>query len=159
MSRPAPPAFPAPIERRFDVKPPPAKAFEVFVQQMKDWVPPNHSLLDAPRHAVVVEPHIGGAWYEVDAAGTRRDWGQVAVYDPPHHLRLIWRLSPEFQFDPTIETFLDITFTESQNGGTAVHFFHSGLQSYGDKAADMKARLEAPDAWNHWFAGLTELIG
>ncbi len=149
----------APITREFTVKPDPAKAFDIFAHRMDEWVPGEHSLFEHGRVDLVVEARAGGQWYEVDAASNRCQWGRVEAYQPPELLVLIWQLSPEFEFDASIETRLEIRFDAAPGGGTRIRFEHSGLAAYGDQAAAMRARLEAPDAWTYWFEGLQGLIG
>ncbi len=141
------------------VKPDPAKAFDIFAHRMDEWVPGEHSLFEHGRVDLVVEARAGGQWYEVDAASNRCQWGRVEAYQPPELLVLIWQLSPEFEFDASIETRLEIRFDAAPGGGTRIRFEHSGLAAYGDQAAAMRARLEAPDAWTYWFEGLQGLIG
>ena len=146
-----------PIMREMNIAVSPERAFNVFTQKMGCWVPIEHSLLGAPTRSVVIEPKVGGAWYEVTSDGKRQMWGKVAVWKPPTHLRLIWQLDHKFEYDPTIETFIDVWF-EPANGGTKLRFVHSGLDSYGNHACDMKVRFERPGAWTHWLDGLDEYL-
>jgi hypothetical protein len=34
----------------------------------------------------IMEPKVGGRWYELDEDGTQCDTGRVLVYEPPEHL-------------------------------------------------------------------------
>jgi hypothetical protein len=60
---------PAPIRKTLRVKAPREKAFRVFMAGMGRWWPKGHSLLGAPQRDVVVEPQVGGRWYEVGEDG------------------------------------------------------------------------------------------
>jgi len=41
------------------------------------WWPASHHIGKTAFQAIVVEPRVGGKWYEQDAAGERREWGTV----------------------------------------------------------------------------------
>lgn len=45
------------------------QAFSVFVEQMETWWPAEHHIGAKPFASIVVEPRVGGRWYERDAEG------------------------------------------------------------------------------------------
>lgn len=149
----------APIQRVIELNVPAQRAFEVFTQQMGLWVPAEHSLLDGRARTVIIESQIGGAWYEIDARGNRKDWGRVMRWSPPTHLQLIWQLDHEFTFNPGLETMIDVQFEQISEQRTRLTFSHSGLEAYGEHAQDMRERFERPGAWSHWLEGLQQHTG
>lgn len=108
-------------------------AFRVFTQDMTSWWPPTHHIGDAPMIAAVIEPRVGGRWYEVGNDGTDCQWGLVLAWDPPRHLALTWHLDGDFRYDPDTlrASRVDVRFSATSSGGTLVELEHSGLERHG----------------------------
>lgn len=149
----------APIRRSFVVRVPQLRAYEIFTGRMVDWVPAEHSLLEAARAQVTIEPRVGGRWFESGQDGARCDWGFVRNWEPPFRVVLVWQLSSEWQFDPSLETEIEVTFGAEGDDCTRIDFEHRGLEAYGENAELMREKLDAPTAWDHWHEGLQALIG
>jgi uncharacterized protein YndB with AHSA1/START domain len=131
------------------VQAPPERAFEVFTAQMSSWWPrESHSIGERPMVAAVIEPRAGGRWFERGDDGSECDWGEVLVWDPPHRVVLVWRLSADFDFDPTIHTEVEVRFEPQAGEGTRVTLEHRGLDAYGDRAAEMRERFGADEGWD-----------
>lgn len=137
---------PAPVRKTVTVPIPPDRAFDLFARRMGAWWLPSHSLAQAGQAAVVIEPRAGGAWYETGRDGARCDWGEVAVWDPPARLVLVWRLSATFAFDPALRTEVEVTFA-AEGAGTRVDLVHRGLDAYGAAAAGMRDTFDSPGGW------------
>ena len=45
------------------------QAFSVFVEQMETWWPAEHHIGGKPFESIIVEPRVGGRWYERDGGG------------------------------------------------------------------------------------------
>jgi uncharacterized protein YndB with AHSA1/START domain len=122
---------PAAIRKTVTVNVPATRAFDVFASRMGSWWHKEHSIAKGTTQAdVVVEPRAGGRWYEVGADGSEQPWGKVIAYEPPRRLVLAWQLTREFQYDPSFETTVEITF-EEKDGVTTVHFEHRDLERMG----------------------------
>jgi hypothetical protein len=52
-----------------------ARAFEFFLDQQRWWPPGTHHMAESPGETVVLEPFIGGRWYERAADGSETEWG------------------------------------------------------------------------------------
>ena len=130
----------APIVKTVVVKPPPARAFDLFAAQMGRWWPaaqtPGKNPVD-----VVVEPHAGGRWFERDAAGVETLWGEVLAYDPPERLLLGWKLDATFRYNPDMLMEVEITFAPHAGGGTAVRLEHRHLERLGADAPRVAALI------------------
>jgi hypothetical protein len=131
----------APIRRAFPVKAPPAKAFQLFTAGMERWWPKTHTTGKNPFEKIVMEPHVDGRWYEVDADGAETRWGKVLVWDPPQGLTLAWQLDASFTFDPDLITEVELTFAGQADGSTLVGFEHRNLERLGDSAATLADML------------------
>ena len=133
---------PAAIRKTIEVKAPIDRAFRVFASRMGDWWHKEHSVAKGTTQAdVVIEPRAGGRWYEKGADGSEHQWGYVKAYEPPHRLILAWQLTREFQFDPSFETTVEVTF-EERGDTTVVQFEHRDLERMG---ADAVQLLESMD--------------
>ena len=131
----------APIVKSVVVKPPPARAFDLFVAQMGRWWPSARTPGKNPAVDVVVEPRQGGRWFERDAEGNETLWGEVLAYEPPQRLLLGWKLGSNFQYDPNLLTEVEITFAPAPNGGATVRLEHRHLERFGAEAERMYGRI------------------
>jgi uncharacterized protein YndB with AHSA1/START domain len=130
----------APIVRTVTVKAPPQTAFDRFTQQMAQWWPPEHHTGSEPFHEIVIEPRVGGRWFERDKNGVETQWGKVLTWQPTGRIVLAWQLTAEFQFDPDFVTELELTFAP-QGSGTKVTLEHRNLERYGAAAEKMREML------------------
>jgi uncharacterized protein YndB with AHSA1/START domain len=129
------------------VQAPPERAFDVFTAGMSTWWPlDSHKIGEVPAIATVMEPRAGGRWFERGDDGSECDWGRVAVWEPPHRVVLIWQLDADFAYDQTLETEVEVRF-HAEAGGTRVELEHRGLESYGDRAGEMRDTFGSPGGW------------
>jgi len=126
---------PAPIRKTVRVKASPEKAFRTFLGAMGSWWPKGHSLLGSPQKDVVVEPRVGGRWYEIGEDGSEYEWGRVLAWDAPNRALLAWQLNGEWRYDKDFETEVEIRF-EPDGDGTRVEFEHRGLEAFDRTARD-----------------------
>ncbi len=128
---------PAPIRKQLRVRATPERAFDVFLGNMGGWWLPGHTLVAPPLEAIIVEPMVGGRWYERGANGDEAQWGRVLAWEPPARAVLNWQLSSEWRFDPDFHTEIEIRFT-ADGDHTIVDFEHRGLEAYGEMAGTMR---------------------
>jgi len=150
----------APIVRTVETKAPPARAFDIFTQRMHDWWPKGKTIAPNPHVTVVMEPRVGGRWFEKDAEGNETYWGDVLTWDPPHRLVLAWRINSQWAYDPDFLTEVEMTFTPTATGGTRVTLEHRDLERFGADAAAHKATLDG--GWPTilgLFAGVADTEG
>ena len=112
----------APIER----------AFRVFTASMSTWWPGTHHIGKSPLAQCVVEPRVGGRWYEVGEDGSECDWGQVLAWEPPRRLVLAWQLDATFAFNRELVTEVEVRFSELAPRRTRVDFEHRDLERIGN---------------------------
>jgi uncharacterized protein YndB with AHSA1/START domain len=125
----------APIVKTVEVRAAPASAFELFTQRMGDWWPKRKTLGKSPHVAIIAEPQVGGRWFEQDAEGVETLWGRVLAWEPPSRVLLAWQINSQWQYDPTLETEVEITFVPTAAGGTRVTLEHRNLERFGAAAA------------------------
>jgi uncharacterized protein YndB with AHSA1/START domain len=123
------------------------QAFDLFTGRMTDYWPPEHSIGSSPFEAVVMEPRVGGRWYERATDGSECSWGRVAVWEPPQKVVLLWQIGADWKFDPEFETEVEITFTADGPGHTRVELRHTHLERFGDATEQMRAAFDSPGGW------------
>ena len=77
---------PAPVKKSLVVKATPERAFAVFTADIGRWWPPSHHIGGAPFKTAVLEPWVGGRWYEVGDDGSECQWGHVLAWHTPRRL-------------------------------------------------------------------------
>jgi uncharacterized protein YndB with AHSA1/START domain len=130
-----------PIRRTTHVTAPPAKAFEMFTAQIGRWWPRGHGVGAQPLVEVVIQPGVGGRWFERDAQGRETQWGRVLDWAPPGRLVLGWQLNREKRFDPQLITEVQLTFTATPDGGTDVALEHRDLERFGGDAVEWLSNI------------------
>ena len=135
------------VRKTVTVAAPLAIAFEVFTAQIETWWPmASHHIGDADCQAVVIEPRVGGRWYEVGDDGTVCEWGKVLEWEPPRRFVLAWQLNHEWQYDPDFVTELEVRFV-AEGDATRVDLEHRNLERYGERVAEVRRSLDAPGGW------------
>lgn len=124
----------APVVQSIEVRTPPARSFALFTAEMSRWWPLHRTPAPTRAVAIIVEPGVGGRWYERDADGTEYPWGSVLAWEPPSRFVLGWQLNGRFEFDPDLVTEVEITFTPTASGGTRVRIEHRQLERIGTDA-------------------------
>lgn len=143
-------AYVEPVRKAIRVQATPARAFEVFTAGMSRWWMPTHSIspTKTPIAEVVIEPRVGGRWYERGTDGSECDWGRVLLWDPPTRLVLAWQIDAQWKFDPTLLTEVEVRFDAQASGTTDVTLEHRQLERLGDAAAGVRAKFASPGGWS-----------
>lgn len=147
----------APVEKQVLVNATSLDAFSVFASQMGRWWPRGHSVGSSPQVDVVIEPRIGGRWYERCEDGSECDWGQVLAWAPGERLLLKWQLSADWAFDPDLSTEVEVLFI-TQGDKTLVKLIHGKLESYGARAEEVRASIDSDGGWTDIIARYARLI-
>jgi len=131
------------VAKTVRVNAPLAVAFEVFATQ-RWWPVDTHNLAETLGSEVVLEPFLGGRWYERAPDGTETDWGTVLAWQPPYRLLLTWQVSPDWTYeeDPERAARMEVTFTPEGPHTTRVDLTHRHLERYGPQAERMRRILE-----------------
>jgi hypothetical protein len=125
--------------------------FEVFVRDIGVWWPTRSHSLGLERVATVtIERQLGGQVYETWADGSRADWGQVIVWDPPERFGMTWTSLPAV-------TEVELTFTALAPALTRVALEHRGWDRLTEEqvaaATSLGGGYEA--GWRHILALFT----
>jgi uncharacterized protein YndB with AHSA1/START domain len=123
-------------------------AFRVFTENMALWWPAEHHIGKSPLASIILEPRAEGRWAERGADGSECNWGRVLAWEPPARLVLAWQLDAKFEFNPSFETEVEITFVAENEKKTRVTLEHKNLDRYGDLEARMITAFDSPDGWS-----------
>jgi hypothetical protein len=138
---------PAPVKRSVVVKADVERSFAAFTGRIGRWWPRSHSISSTPQADVIIEPRVGGRWYERGADGAEREWGKVLVWGPPGRLILAWQLDANWKYDPALVLEVEVTFTALEAGVTRVDLEHRNLEKYGDKADTVRDMVGSDNGW------------
>jgi uncharacterized protein YndB with AHSA1/START domain len=148
------------VRKSVTVAAPIALAFEVFTSRIESWWPmASHHIGQADCAVVRIEPRAGGRWYERGVNGVECVWGRVAVWEPSQRVVLIWQLSAQWQFDPSLHTEVDVRFTAIDDRSTLVELEHRGLEAYGANASAMRDAFSSPEGWNGMLDHYAQVAG
>lgn len=124
------------------------RAFDFFLQQERWWPISTHHMAEPAGESVVLEPFVGGRWYERARDGSETDWGRVLAFEPPARILLSWQMSSDWTYepDPDLASEIEVTFLAEGRSRTRVVYEHRHLERYGDHDERMRAALERPGA-------------
>jgi uncharacterized protein YndB with AHSA1/START domain len=147
---------PAPVRKSILVKAEPARAFEVFTAGISRWWPGSHSIGTSPQKEVVMEPKVGGRWFERGEDGSECQWGQVLAWEPPSRVVLAWQIDAQWRFDPHLVTEVEVRFIP-EGQATRVELEHRNLERYGVQSEAVRATYDSPGGWSGLLEGFARL--
>jgi uncharacterized protein YndB with AHSA1/START domain len=149
----------APVRKTVRVTASKDVAFDIFASRMGRWWNPSHSINEtkSPLKDVIIEPRVGGRWYEVGEDGSQCEWGRVLVWEPPSKLVLAWQLNGQWRFDPDFITEVEVRFTPEDNGVTRVDLEHRNLDRFGEAAEAVREAIDSPEGWSGLLANFVLL--
>src|SRR5215470_13288047 len=141
-------ADPNSVRKRMNADAPPAVAWRVFTEQMGSWWPlAVYKIGKANAVDAIIEPRVGGRWYERGEDGSTCDWGSVLAWEPPSRLVLSWDINADWQHDPELKTEIEIRFVAVGEDATRVELEHRKLDRYGARRDEMRTIFDATGDW------------
>src|SRR5882724_2021247 len=111
------------VRKIVNVDAPQSVAWDVFTQQMGSWWPlAVYKIGSANAVDAVMEPRVGGRWYERGDDGSTCDWGRVLAWEPPSRLVLSYDITADWQYDPKLNTEIEVRFISEGSSRTRVEF-------------------------------------
>jgi len=136
------------VRKVMNVKAPPPVAWRVFTEKMSTWWPlENYKIGKAKAVEAVIEPRVGGRWYERGDDGSTCDWGRVLVWEPNSRLVLTWDISADWQYDPKLNTEIEVRFIPEGKDETRVELEHRRLDRYGARRDEMRRIFDTEGDW------------
>jgi uncharacterized protein YndB with AHSA1/START domain len=139
---------PAPVRKSITVKADPVRAFEVFTGRIGSWWPRTHCIGSSPQKDVVLEPKVGGRWFEIGEDGAQCNWGKVLAWEPPTRVLLAWQIDGNWKYDPDLITEVEVRFTPLNGGATRVDLEHRNLERFGDKIEPVRTAIDSEGGWS-----------
>lgn len=96
----------------------------------------------------VIEPRVGGRWFERGNDGSECDWGRVLVWEPPVRVVLAWQLDSEWHYNPELRTEVEVRFIAESAEATRVELEHRYLERLGDQGPVLREKIDAPGGWS-----------
>jgi uncharacterized protein YndB with AHSA1/START domain len=136
------------------------RAFAVFTEKFFTWWPKSHHIGDADLADAVIEPRVGGRWYERGTDGAECDWGSVLAYDPPARIVLSWHLQGDWNYDPdpAKASEIEVTFVAESDSRTRVELIHRHIERH-DMPEKVVAGVDSPGGWNGILADYAAVVG
>jgi uncharacterized protein YndB with AHSA1/START domain len=126
------------VRKALQVEAPQAVAWRVFTEQMGTWWPlETHKIGKAKAIDAIIEPRVGGRWYERGDDGSTCDWGSVLAWEPPARLMLSWDITADWQYDRDLKTEVELRFMPDGKNATRVELEHRRLDRYGARRDQM----------------------
>ena len=136
----------APVVKTIRVRAEQRRAFEVFTRRVGRWWNAECSVnpSQAAREDVVVEPYVGGRWYERATDGSECTWAKVLAWEPPDRLLVEWYAGADWP------TEVEVRFTTVAPGITELRLEHR-LQRAGEAAETWCANYDG--GWRQMLSG------
>ncbi|MGH7759534.1 MAG: SRPBCC domain-containing protein [Candidatus Dormibacteria bacterium] len=125
------------------------QAFQLFTTGMGSWWPLGRCHLGrTPAVTVVLEPRVGGRWYERGDDGSITPWGEVMIWEEPERIVLTWRLSADWSYSPWVRTEVEVRFIPEGPFGCRVEVEHGDLAQVGAEANRLQGVLGGSEGWS-----------
>jgi uncharacterized protein YndB with AHSA1/START domain len=135
------------------VEAPPDVAWRVFTEKMGTWWPlATYKIGKANAVDAVIEPRVGGRWYERGVDGSTCDWGSVQTWEPYTRLVLYWEINADWHHDPTLRTEVEVRFIPDGTNATRVELEHRGFELYGIRRDEMRNIFDTEGDWGRLLA-------
>jgi uncharacterized protein YndB with AHSA1/START domain len=136
------------VRKVLSVKAPQEVAWRVFTEKLGTWWPlASYKIGKVPAVDAVIEPRVGGRWYERGEDGSTCDWGRVLSWEPHSRLVLTWDISADWQFEPTLNTEIEVRFIPDGKDATRVELVHRHLDRYGARRDEMRRIFDTEGDW------------
>jgi uncharacterized protein YndB with AHSA1/START domain len=138
-----------PIRMEVLVKRSPEDAFSLFTSRMTAWWPMQRFTFGPGRtHEVLMDPYVGGRFYERYRDGGEFTIGEVLAWDPPQRVVFTWRGQWSMPTEVTVE------FIPEGPLVTRVQLEHSAWERLGGDGLELRNRYA-----NGWPAVLAAFVG
>jgi uncharacterized protein YndB with AHSA1/START domain len=136
----------APVRKSVRVNANQKHAFEVFAAGLGRWWPRNHTIGNSPMKTAVMEPRLGGRWYELGEDGSQANVGKILVWEPPHRFVMSWDINSAWKPDPAVNSEVEVRFVADGPSATVVELEHRKFEQMGAEAGE-SMRKDVDGGW------------
>jgi uncharacterized protein YndB with AHSA1/START domain len=136
----------APVRKSIRVNASQAHAFEVFTSGIGRWWPRQKSIGKTAMKMAVMEPHLGGRWYELAEDGSQADVGKILVWEPPQRFVVSWDINSQWKPDATVSSEVEVRFLADGPNATRVELEHRKFEQLGAQAG-ASMRKDVDGGW------------
>ena len=141
-------ADPNSVRKVMSVKAPLEIAWRVFTESMGTWWPlANFKIGKAKAVDAVIEPRVGGRWYEQGEDGSTCQWGSVLAWSAVLAPGALMDINADWQYDPALKTELEARFIPEGADATRVELEHRHLDRYGARRDEMRTIFDTTGDW------------
>lgn len=135
-------------------------AFDIFVRRFGQWWPlVTHHIGTQAAETAIIEPKVGGRWFERSTDGAECDWGRVKVWEPPGRFVLSWSITADWKYDQQLDTEVEVCFVSEGPDATRVELEHRKLEAYGERAGMMRGIFDSEKGWGGLLAAYARAAG
>jgi uncharacterized protein YndB with AHSA1/START domain len=136
------------VKKAIDVQAAQETAWRIFTEKMGSWWPlAYYKIGKANAVDAVIEPYVGGRWYELGEDGSVCQWGSVLNWEPHTRLVLSWDVGADWQYDPALNTEIEVLFIAEGHNRTRVELEHRHLDRYGARRDEMRRIYDTEGDW------------
>jgi hypothetical protein len=77
-------------------------------------------------------------------------------WEPRSRLVLSWDITADWQYDPALQTEIEVRFITEGDAGTRVEFEHRRLDRYGDRRDEMRTIFDKTGDWGRLLAAFAQ---
>jgi uncharacterized protein YndB with AHSA1/START domain len=136
----------APVRKSIRVNASQTHAFEVFTSGIGRWWPRKKSIGKPPMKAAVIEPRLGGRWYELGEDGSQADVGKILVWEPPQRFVVSWDINSQWKPDTAVSSEVEVRFIADGPNTTLVELEHRKFEQMGAEAG-ASMRKDVDGGW------------
>lgn len=137
----------SPLRADITVDAPPDRAFDAFTGEIGRWWPLAYTYAGVDLDTAVMEPRVGGLWFERNRAGEETAWGEVRAYEPPSRLVLSFAVGADRQPEPEERASeVEIRFVPDGRG-TRLELEHRDFERHGEGGEKLRDGLASPQGW------------
>jgi uncharacterized protein YndB with AHSA1/START domain len=124
----------APVRKSIRVNANQERAFEVFTSGLGRWWPRDKGIGKLPMQAAVMEPRLGGRWYELAEDGSQTNVGKIIAWEPPNRFVMTWDINSQWKPDTTVSSEVEVKFIPDGTNATRVELEHRRFEQMGAEA-------------------------
>jgi uncharacterized protein YndB with AHSA1/START domain len=149
---------PTKVQKQIVVQASQETCWRVFTTRLQSWWPLAHYKIGKAKAVdAIIEPRVGGRWYERGEDGSTCEWGSVLGWEPNSRLVLSWDITADWQYDPNLKTEIEVQFIVETPNRTRVELEHRRLDRYGARRDEMRRIFDTEGDWGRLLAAFGQV--